>query len=200
MWGNLPVPPRPLPTLMGQRLAHERRSPSARSRGGNRVSPTSPLLTTRCGGTSRFPHTPSPRSWARGWPMSALAACAAFPAAAAVIWATLRTRLASRVVAAPSEARWHVRTTPSLGGVGIFLGLVSGAGVAMAVHAVRPSEELFGILAGCTLLFAAGLADDLLTLSPLAKLGAQLGSAAIVLSTGLKVQIVSNDVLGVAIA
>jgi UDP-GlcNAc:undecaprenyl-phosphate GlcNAc-1-phosphate transferase len=132
--------------------------------------------------------------------MSALAACAAFPAAAAVIWATLRTRLASRVVAAPSEARWHVRATPSLGGVGIFLGLVSGAGVAMAVHAVRPSEELLGILAGCTLLFAAGLADDLFTLSPLAKLGAQLGSAAIVLSTGLKVEMVSNDVLGVAIA
>src|SRR5918995_3111788 len=52
-----------------QRLAHEPRSPSARSRGGNHVSPTSPLLRC-CGGTSRFPHTPSTASWARGWPMS----------------------------------------------------------------------------------------------------------------------------------
>src|SRR5712691_8805089 len=52
------------------RTRHEHRSPSALSRGGNHGSPTSPLLTTRCGGTSRFPHTPSPRSWARGWPMS----------------------------------------------------------------------------------------------------------------------------------
>src|SRR5919106_6151403 len=44
---------------------HERRSPSARSRGGNHVSPTCPLLRC-CGGTSRFPHTPSPRSQAYG--------------------------------------------------------------------------------------------------------------------------------------
>ena len=36
------------------------RSPAARSRGGSPVSPASPLLLTSCGGTSRFPHTPSP--------------------------------------------------------------------------------------------------------------------------------------------
>ncbi len=132
--------------------------------------------------------------------MSALAACAAFPAAAAAIWITLRTGLARRVTAAPSDARWHARETPSLGGVGIFLGLLAGAGTAMAVNAVRPGEELLGILAGCALLFGAGLADDLWTLSPIAKLGAQVGASVIVLSTGLKVQIVSNGVLGVAIA
>ena len=39
------------------RAPDERRSPSARSRGGNHVSPTSPLLLP-CGGTSKFPHTP----------------------------------------------------------------------------------------------------------------------------------------------
>jgi UDP-GlcNAc:undecaprenyl-phosphate GlcNAc-1-phosphate transferase len=65
---------------------------------------------------------------------------------------------------------------------------------------VHGSETLWGVLGGCGLLFAAGLADDLLTFPPLAKLGAQVGAAAIVLSTGLKVQIVSNDVLGIAIA
>ncbi len=132
--------------------------------------------------------------------MSALAALAAFPAAAAVIWAMLRTRLAGQVVAAPTGERWHTEATPSLGGVGIFAGLLAGAGLAMAVGAVPVSEELVGILAGCALLFAAGLADDLLALSPLAKLGAQFGAAAIVLVTGLKVQIVSNDVVGYAIA
>ena len=51
-----------------QKLPHERHSPSARSRGGNHVSPTGPLLSLR-EGTSRFPHTPSPCSWA-GQPMS----------------------------------------------------------------------------------------------------------------------------------
>jgi UDP-GlcNAc:undecaprenyl-phosphate/decaprenyl-phosphate GlcNAc-1-phosphate transferase len=132
--------------------------------------------------------------------VSALAAAAAFPATAAVIWATLHTRFAGRVVAAPSGERWHTESTSSLGGVGIFAGLLTGVGVAMAVGAVPASEELIGILAGCGLLFAAGLADDLFALGPLAKVGAQLGAGAIVLSTGLKVQIVSNPVLATAIA
>jgi UDP-GlcNAc:undecaprenyl-phosphate GlcNAc-1-phosphate transferase len=130
----------------------------------------------------------------------ALAAAAAFPAAAAVIWLTLRTRFAERVVAAPTGERWHTQATPSLGGVGIFVGLLGGCGLALAVGAVHASSELLGILGGCALLFAAGLADDLFTLGPLAKLAAQLGAAAIVLAAGLKVQIVSNDVLGIAIA
>ncbi len=43
--------------LESSSLAPARRSPSARSRGGNQVSPTSPLLLS-CGGTSNFPHAP----------------------------------------------------------------------------------------------------------------------------------------------
>ena len=47
--------------------ARDRRAPSARSRGGNHVSPASPLLLSSCGGTSRFPHAPStghePEDW-----------------------------------------------------------------------------------------------------------------------------------------
>ncbi|HEY2935710.1 MAG TPA: hypothetical protein VGJ25_03870 [Gaiellaceae bacterium] len=132
--------------------------------------------------------------------MSALAAAVAFPAAAAVIWTILSTQLAQRVIASPTGERWHTAATPSLGGVGIFLGLVAGCGLAVAIGAVHASGQLIAILGGCALLFAAGLADDLLTLSPVAKLGAQLGAAAIVLAGGLKVQIVSNSVLGVAIA
>src|SRR5439155_18126468 len=51
--------------------ARERRSPSARSRGGTHGSLTLPPPYRLCGGTSRFPHTPSTRSWAiGGWPMS----------------------------------------------------------------------------------------------------------------------------------
>jgi len=117
-----------------------------------------------------------------------------------VIWFLLRSRLAQRVVAAPTGQRWHTTVTPSLGGVGLFVGLAAGIGTAVAAGAVHGSQELLGVLGGCALLFAAGLADDLFTLPPVAKLGAQLGASAIVLAAGLKVQIVSNDVLGVAIA
>ncbi|MGI8422369.1 MAG: hypothetical protein ACR2MU_08980, partial [Gaiellaceae bacterium] len=93
--------------------------------------------------------------------MSALAALAAFPAAAAVIWATLHTRIAGRVVAAPSDERWHTEATPSLGGVGIFLGILACIGAALAVGGVDGCFELFSIVGGCAILFVAGLADDL---------------------------------------
>src|SRR4029450_8092635 len=52
---------------------HERRSPSARSRGGNHVSSTDPLLPEADGqgGISRFPLAPPPRASGRRCPMSA---------------------------------------------------------------------------------------------------------------------------------
>ena len=45
----------------------------------------------------------------------------------------------------------------------------------------RPHEEVLGILVGCAVLFVAGLLDDVFSLPPVAKLGAQFGAAAIVL-------------------
>ncbi|MGZ4440584.1 MAG: MraY family glycosyltransferase, partial [Gaiellaceae bacterium] len=132
--------------------------------------------------------------------MSALAAIAALPVAYVVVWATLRTRFARRVVAAPTGERWSNETTPSLGGVGIVAGILAGVGLCLALDVIEPSWELFGILVGCLILFTAGLVDDLRTLSPPVKIGAQLAAAAVVLSTGLKVQLVSSPVLGVAIA
>jgi UDP-GlcNAc:undecaprenyl-phosphate GlcNAc-1-phosphate transferase len=125
---------------------------------------------------------------------------AALPAAALVIWATLRSPLARRVVATPTGQRWHVRATPSLGGVGIFTGFVIGIGAAVSAGVVDASGELLGVLGGCTLLFVAGLADDLHGLGPLAKLTAQLAAVAIVLASGVRVEAVDNDVLAVAIA
>ena len=48
---------------------------------------------------------------------------------------------------------------------------------------------------GCTILFVAGLADDVYSLRPLAKLAAQFAAAGIVLASGLSVEIVGYDVL-----
>ena len=69
--------------------------------------------------------------------MRALAAIAAFPAAAAVIGLLLRTPLVGRLAAAPREDRWHERTTPLFGGIGIFAGILAGVGVALAVDAIK---------------------------------------------------------------
>ena len=114
---------------------------------------------------------------------------------------SLRSSIAQRFVARPREDRWHKRATPYVGGIGIFAGFAAGILAAVAVGAVTGShEEVLGILVGCAVLFVAGLVDDVFGLPPVAKLAAQFGAAAIVLSSGLKVTIVSNHWLGLALA
>ncbi|MCZ7589579.1 MAG: hypothetical protein M5U27_12145 [Gaiella sp.] len=133
--------------------------------------------------------------------MEAAVTIAALPVAALALWALLRTSsAASRLVAEPTGERWHDRATPTFGGVGIAAGLAAGVLLAIAVDAVEPSSELAGILAGCALLFVAGLVDDVRHLSPLAKLAAQLAAAGIAIAAGLRVELVANDLLGAAIA
>ena len=126
---------------------------------------------------------------------------AATPVAALALWVLLRApTAASRLVAHPTGERWHDRATPTFGGVGIACGLAAGVVLALAVGAVEPSWLLAGILAGCALLFAAGLVDDIRHLTPLAKLAAQFAAAGIAIAAGLRVELVSNDVLGIVIA
>jgi UDP-GlcNAc:undecaprenyl-phosphate GlcNAc-1-phosphate transferase len=135
--------------------------------------------------------------------VNALVAAVALPVSALVLAGLLRLHLGGRLggllVAAPSGERWHERATPSFGGVGIFAGLAVGLGAVLAAGAVDASAELLGILGGCAILFAAGLADDLLTLNPLAKLATQFAAAGLVLWSGLSVEIVSNDWLALAL-
>jgi len=127
--------------------------------------------------------------------VDAIVAIAAFPVTVAVLWALLRSPAGGHLVAVPTGERWHAETTPTFGGVGIYAGFLGGVFLALAVGAVEWSGELGGILAGVTLLFIAGLVDDLRHLSPLAKLAAQIAAAVIVLASGLEVEIVGNEVL-----
>jgi UDP-GlcNAc:undecaprenyl-phosphate/decaprenyl-phosphate GlcNAc-1-phosphate transferase len=133
--------------------------------------------------------------------VKALAAIVAFPAAAAAIWLLLRTPLAARLGAAPRDDRWHQRTTPMLGGIGIFVGLLAGFWVAIAANAAPASHELIAILGGCAILFVAGLLDDLFSLGPLPKLAAQLAAAGLVIGNGLTISgLISNDFLAGTVA
>jgi UDP-GlcNAc:undecaprenyl-phosphate GlcNAc-1-phosphate transferase len=126
---------------------------------------------------------------------------AALPVASVVLWTLLRSpSLGGRLVAMPTGARWHDRATPLFGGVGIATGLLTGVLLALAAGVIEPTWLLAGIVAGCGLVFVAGLLDDVRHLSPVAKLAAQFGAAAIAIAAGLRVELVSNDVLGVAIA
>ena len=127
--------------------------------------------------------------------MNAIAAVAALSVAALTIYGLLRAGVGGRLVADPSGTRWHTRSTPLFGGAGIFVGLLAGAGAAVAVGATDASSELFGILGGCAILFVAGFVDDVYTLRPIAKLAAQFAAAAVVLVSGLTVEVFGNDVV-----
>ncbi|HET7145960.1 MAG TPA: hypothetical protein VFI10_02080 [Gaiellaceae bacterium] len=129
----------------------------------------------------------------------AVAALAALPASLLTIRGLLHTPAARHVVAAPREDRWHTRSTPLLGGSGIFAGVLVAAGVGLATGLIDLTAELGGILGGCAILFAAGLVDDVYRLPPLAKIAAQAGAVAAVLGSGIRVEIVSNPVAATVI-
>ncbi len=133
--------------------------------------------------------------------MSAAATLAAFPVAALAIWGLLRSPAARRrLVATPSDARWHTTATPTFGGIGLILGIGAGMGAAFAAGVADPSAELLAVLGGCALLFFAGLADDVFHLRPVTKLAAQFGAAGIALAGGMRAEIFSNDVLALGLA
>ena len=93
----------------------------------------------------------------------------------------MRARRPSSAASASSSASWRA------------------VGAAVAVGATDASSELLGILGGCAILFVAGFVDDVYTLKPVAKLAAQFAAAALVLASGLTVEIVGNDVLATAV-
>jgi UDP-GlcNAc:undecaprenyl-phosphate GlcNAc-1-phosphate transferase len=132
--------------------------------------------------------------------MSAAVTIVALPVAAIVLWSLLRSSLGDRFVAMPTGERWHARPTPTFGGVGIVCGLLAGVLLAVAVGAVDASWQLAGIVGGSILLFAAGLLDDVRHLGPAAKLAAQFGAAGIAVASGLRVELIGNDVVATAVA
>jgi UDP-GlcNAc:undecaprenyl-phosphate GlcNAc-1-phosphate transferase len=104
------------------------------------------------------------------------------------------------MVAAPSADRWHERSTPLLGGIGIFIGLTVGLWLTVADGAIPLTKELGGIFGGVALLFVAGLVDDIRALPPLAKLAIQIGAAVLVLATGTDVQLIHTRPIAWALA
>jgi len=127
--------------------------------------------------------------------VSTLAAIAALPASALAIRLLLATGLQRRLVAVPSSERWHDVPTPLFGGVGIFIGLSVGIWAAVAAGAIPAGAQIGGIYAGISVLFVAGLVDDLRPLSPKLKLVLQIAAAVIVLATGTGVQLIHTRVV-----
>ena len=85
----------------------------------------------------------------------------------------------SRVLAHPTDDRWHGVPMPLLGGVAIFAATTT---VVAATTSLRPLGPLLPLLVCSGLMFALGLADDLRHLRPATKLVGQMLVAAFMLS------------------
>jgi len=83
-------------------------------------------------------------------------------------------------VAAPKQDRWHKKPTAMLGGVAIFIAVIT----ALLVF-VPQTRASWAVLGASTLLFAVGLIDDFLQIKPYQKLVGQIIGAAIILNSGL---------------
>ncbi len=97
-------------------------------------------------------------------------------------------------VAAPRRDRWHARPTALLGGIAIQLAFLGGYLV------FQPAlEQTFPLVAIATFVFAVGLLDDVMPMTPLAKLTAQLLAAGATVAVGFRLpwtpSVVANDVL-----
>ena len=98
-------------------------------------------------------------------------------------------RLAARrlgYVADPREDRWHRKPTALFGGVAVFLAVV------VPFAALQPVREIWVLLVAGALIFAVGLADDIMSLKPSTKLVAQIVVASGLVFFGFRLQWVES--------
>src|ERR687888_647533 len=146
--------------------------------------------------------------------MGFVAVAAGFPVTALVIWALIRSPLATRVAAHPRADRWHEQPTPMVGGIGIFAGLFSlgplpklaaqlGAAAIVIFNGVTisgliSSDLLAGVVA---LVWLVGMTNAFNLLDNMDGLAATLAGIAAVFFAIDAVTVHSNDaVLALALA
>ncbi|NLP18117.1 MAG: undecaprenyl/decaprenyl-phosphate alpha-N-acetylglucosaminyl 1-phosphate transferase [Firmicutes bacterium] len=87
-----------------------------------------------------------------------------------------------------SGRRVHIRPTPRLGGLAIYLGFILPALTLIPIEGSR----LYGLLLGASLVLLVGVVDDYRNLSPRLKLGGQLIAALVFIYLGNRVLWLSN--------
>jgi UDP-GlcNAc:undecaprenyl-phosphate GlcNAc-1-phosphate transferase len=94
------------------------------------------------------------------------------------------------IIAAPRKDRWHQKPTAMLGGIAIYLAFAVGY---LLFGPTLPN--FYPILLAASLLFVAGLLDDLYQLKPYTKLIAQVIASATVVYFGVRLTLTSSEVV-----
>lgn len=130
-------------------------------------------------------------------PQYLLAFGSAFALAALLLPIVRGASIAAGRVTQVRKDRWHERPTPSLGGVGIFLGfgIVVWVGSILLGQSpltfsetgrgILPLSPLEALVAASSIAFMVGLADDFFELNPISKLVGQLLAASVLLMSGI---------------
>ena len=85
----------------------------------------------------------------------------------------------------PDRRKIHQNSTPSMGGIGIFIGM----SIAMLIWLPLAGFQQYKyVLAGSTIIFISGVRDDLLPISPRVKLIVQMFAATIIIGSGIMVR------------
>ena len=89
------------------------------------------------------------------------------------------------------ERRVHNKPVPRIGGIGIFAGItvsyLTAIHLGLCDHMGVDDVELYGVLAGGTLMFIIGLIDDIKDMKPVVKLAGQIAAALIVCFSGVRI-------------
>ncbi|MDQ2952102.1 MAG: undecaprenyl/decaprenyl-phosphate alpha-N-acetylglucosaminyl 1-phosphate transferase, partial [Chloroflexota bacterium] len=105
-----------------------------------------------------------------------------------VVLTPLFAELARRrgLVARPSERRWHLKSTPLLGGVAMTIAII------VALAFTLPSGPVSAVVVLCVgASCALGLIDDIRNIAPTSKLVGQVMIASLLVLGGVQVQLVS---------
>lgn len=99
-------------------------------------------------------------------------------------------RLAVRFNASdiPEDRKVHEKTTPTLGGLAIYAGLMMGIGVYVLFGDRAVSSDLLGVVIGASIIVLFGTIDDIWGLSPLPKLFGQVLGAGVLVIMGVQIQ------------
>lgn len=108
----------------------------------------------------------------------------------------------------PGGRKVHTKAISRLGGIAIFIGFMAAVGVealgerffGWGGSVLATGKPVYAVLAGTAIIFAVGVIDDIVTLSPGAKLLGQIVAAAVVIAAGLRIDFIGNPFGGGLIA
>lgn len=96
---------------------------------------------------------------------------------------------------APAQRKIHAAPVPMLGGLAIYMGLIT----SVALSSDSFYRELAGVIGGATVVTAFGLWDDRRGMQPVVKLAGQAIAAALLIWSGIQVTLFENQLFNIVL-